>query len=129
MVSRFSRAVSSGRETAREHARHAGQNPPQRQMQDPGKIRSADQDALNFDARAECGSFRARVRDDPEQVAVGNFELNDIARGKLERRPDTKARTRNVGDLAEARPSRVGQPGDVRVEVGQVAMIETAFHG
>jgi hypothetical protein len=116
------------RETAGEYARHTGQNLPQCLRQDSRKIRSAQQDALNFDARAESGSFRARMHDEPEKIAVVDFEVNDIARGKRERRRDTDARVRNVGDLAVARPGGLSQLGDVHVKVGHVARVETAIH-
>jgi hypothetical protein len=120
--------IGSSREAAGQNAGDLGQNLPEGQMQDSGEIRHAHQHALNLDARAERASFQARVNDESEQVAVSDFETDDVSLGKLKRRLDANSRFRDIGDLSQARPSRVRQSGNAHLKVGQVTMVETAFH-
>ena len=84
---------------------------------------------MNFDPRSEFRSLHAHVHHEPEQIAVGNLELNDITRGKLERRRDADTRLGNVSDLPWPRLGWLDEPGDAHVDVGRETVFETAVHG
>ena len=114
-------------------SRDSGQNPLQCHVEDDGKIRFAHQHALNLDTCAESVTLRAGMRDKPEKVAVGDFELHHFTRFEFLRQHDTQAGVGNIGQIAPVGSDRWNDRGDADINPHQgrlerQAVFRAAFH-